>query len=78
MTIALANVLMAKVMANPASGEKYQNVQTIPALFLGSETDADAQMEAIRSGMTEDVLERIANAMGIPVEFTAWLIGVDI
>lgn len=73
---ALANVLKAEMQANPASEEKYRNIQAILALFLQPDfnPENDDARAGIRSGMTPDAARTIAETYGLPVAFVEFVI----
>lgn len=77
--IALANVLRAEIMVNPASEARYQNVQVILSLFLETdETKVDhASREAIRNGMTPENAAAIASEYNLPARFVEFVIMND-
>ena len=73
---ALANVLAAEIMVNPASEEKYRNVQTILSLFLDPESDSEAETSkaAIRSEMTPEYSHKLAKESSLPTGFVEFII----
>ena len=73
---ALANALMAEIMINPTSEEKYQGIQTILMLFLEPETDADAAATkaAIREKMSPAYSQRLAERTNLPTSFVEFVI----
>ena len=77
--VALANCLWADILSDNTSANHLSAAQRVLLLFLDptSQPDADAQIEAIRSGMNDAVLERIASTVGVSEEFAAWLIGIE-
>ncbi|MDO4741033.1 MAG: peptidoglycan-binding domain-containing protein, partial [Eubacteriales bacterium] len=77
--IALANVLRAEIMINPASEEHYRNVQIILALFLEeNEEKIDySARETIRSSMTPADAAVIAAEYNLPVDFVEFVVMDD-
>ena len=75
--MALANVLRAEIMVNPASEERYKNVQVILSLFLNDEGADEDSRAAIRSSMTPDNAAVIAAEYSLPVGFVEFVIMDD-
>ena len=77
--MALANALRAEIMINPASEERYRNVQVILSLFLEQdETQVDhASREAIRSSLTPESAAAIAQEYNLPRAFVEFIIMDD-
>ena len=73
---ALATVLHAEIITNPASEEQYRSAQTILALFLDpANTDtAVTERAAIRSSLTEASAQTIADNAGLTADFVQFLI----
>lgn len=73
---ALANALSAEIRLHPATEEKYRNVQSILALFLETEADAQAsaEKEEVRSRLTPDASRILAEQGGLPVSFVEFII----
>ena len=76
---ALANVLRAEIMVNPASEERYRNVQVILSLFLETDDDPDneASRDAIRRSMTPEYAAAIAADYDLPASFVEFIIMDD-
>ena len=76
---ALANVLRAEIMINPAVEEQYKNAQTILSLFLEPAVTDSARTEraAIRSSLTEASAQAIASDAGLSSDFVQFLIMND-
>ena len=76
---ALANVLRAEIMVNPASEERYRNVQVILSLFLETDDDPadDASRDAIRRSMTPEYAASIAADYDLPTGFVEFIIMDD-
>ena len=77
--IALANCLLSDIRINPDPGGNATLVRRVLLLFLDpdSETDAQAQKDAIRSEMTDDVLMQMANELSLPQDFVSYLLSQD-
>ena len=73
---ALAGALDAEIETNPASEDKYRNIQTILDLFLDHETDVTSvsERQSIRSTITRTNIEQIAQDYQLPVSFVEFLI----
>ena len=77
---ALANVLRAEILVNPASEERYKNVQVILSLFLDTDDGdaaAEAEREAIRLSMTRETAQSIASDYNLPADFVEFIIMDD-
>jgi len=76
---ALAAALSAEIRVNPASEEKYQNIQLILSLFLKDSDDAEseASRDAIRRNMTRDHARTIASDYNLPTSFVEFIIMDD-
>lgn len=76
---ALANVLRAEIMVNPASEENYKNVQTILTLFLNQDNDAlvKTSKDAVRSTITKAQTQLIAEQYSIPSSFVEFVVMDD-
>ncbi len=76
---ALANVLRVEIQVNPATEEKYKNIQMILSLFLNEEPNAESRRSrsTIRSQMTGRYAETIAVNYEIPVDFVEYVIMND-
>lgn len=73
--LAVGNCLRADMRIAPDSGGAAGAARRVLQLFLEpeSEPDAEAQMEIIREGMTEDVIATMAAETGLPEDFIAYL-----
>ena len=76
---ALANVLRAEIMVNPASEERYRNVQVILSLFLNTDDDPtnEASRDTIRRSMTPEHAATIAADYNLPTGFVEFIIMDD-
>ncbi len=76
---ALANVLKAEIMVNPAAGEKYQSLDVILNLFLsGAEDDVSrATRTVLRSTITKDYTRAIAQEYNVPASFIEFILMDD-
>ena len=76
---ALANVLRAEIMVNPASEERYRNVQVILSLFLDPDDDPanESSRDAIRHSMTPEHAATIAADYNLPTGFVEFIIMDD-
>ena len=77
--LALATVLRAEIRVNPASDEKYKDIQTILSLFLEDSADQtdESSRASIRSSMTRDHMDSIAGQYDLPVSFVEFIIMDD-
>ena len=76
---ARANVLRAEIMVNPASEERYRNVQVILSLFLNTDDDPanEASRDTIRRSMTPEHAATIAADYNLPTGFVEFIIMDD-
>lgn len=76
---ALANCLFADIQLNPDPGGEETLVRRVLALFLDPVSTADTQqeMQRIRSEMTDAVVQRMANQLGVPSGFIDYLIHAE-
>lgn len=72
----LANALRAEIMINPASQEQYRNIQVVLSLFLDQDTDevSVTSRQAIRSSMTRDYANTIAQSYNLPTSFVEFIV----
>ncbi len=72
---ALRACLWARILAEGTTDP----ARRVLLLFLDptSETDAEEQMEKIRSAMTEEGVRRISGAVEVPSGFIRWLMALD-
>ena len=75
----LANVLKAEIMVNPASEERYKNIQVILSLFLEDESGSigDTSRAAIRETITKDHVRQIAKEYNLPQGFVEFIVMND-
>ena len=73
---ALAASLKDQIALNPAAEGQYKNVQTILSLFLESEdqSGAAAQRQAIRSAMSREYSQQMADEYQLPLAFVEFVI----
>ena len=73
---ALAHALKEQIELNPASEAQYKNIQTILSLFLEAPDDVSAktEKEAIRSAMSREYSQQIADQYQLPVAFVEFII----
>lgn len=74
--VALANCLWAELLSEGAATVQLSDAKHVLRLFLdpASEPDADAQLAAIRAGMTDALIRLIADDAGAPEPFVRWLV----
>ena len=71
---ALANVLKADILVNPAAEESAKNLQTILSLFLDKSDDGQASRETIRTSMTKESAATLAASYQLPQHFVEFVI----
>ena len=76
---ALANALKAEIHLNPASEERYRNIQILLDLFLSDEDgdDDDAERETIRGLITPQQVKTISEDYGLPSGFVTHIVMDD-
>ena len=73
--VAMANCLWADMRISPDVGGAAGAARRVLLLFLDpdSEENAEEQMEIIRAGMDETLIERMSAETGLPADFIAYL-----
>lgn len=73
--VAMANCLWADMLISSDAGGAAGAARRVLLLFLDpdSEENAEEQMEIIRAGMDETLIERMSAETGLPADFIAYL-----